>query len=944
MTNMKTLTERLRSSAKLVALLYLFLASGSANARTEFPEDGDAGWEEADESVDWDDEESFAPDPTKGIVSGRVVSGQSGDPLIDAAVQVIGTEITAYTDLDGRYEIRLPPGTWELRVWHELHRPERVQDVVVEAGEVQVVDIALRGDDDAVLEVVVEAEADRSRAAVQMERRKRAPVVMDAVSGEEMSRTPDSSAADAMKRVVGASVVDGKYMVVRGFGGRYNSTLLHNVAVPSPEPDLPAVPLDLFPASMLASMSVAKTATPDLPADFAGGILLLDTRQYPNDFDFRLRLSLSGDSVSTFRQAPRGPSGGMDWLGFDDGSRGLPSVLPSDGPASRERLDAEERARIGRAFRNAWGTNDDRIPANLGVSGSVGDTVHLFGRRLGYLASASWGQSWDVEEKSSIEPTVDGGITEDVVELAAIRKVKLGGLGALSYELSPSDEISFVTLFSRNVDDRTQLVTGDTANDKDLEQTQLAYIARQIVFNQLRGHHRVASLGGLELDWQANLSRVDREEPDTRTISYQRRDDSLRLIKERSGQIVSTDLLDETVGAGLDLTLPLGRVRPKVGALYSRSTRDYQTRRFVFDAKRAPPSVLELPPDRIFSDETIGTAFQFEERTRFSDSYTAEQELLAAYGLVDLTVLEPLRLVAGARFERARTLLEPGSPYATVRDEIVGVDRTESDVLPSVNVVYALGPNVNLRGAWAMTVARPQLRELAATSYYDFSRRRNVSGNPELERSLIHNVDLRLEFFPGTTEVLAISLFGKRIDGPIEEVIFSDGGSVQPRNAERGYVYGLELESRVGLHHLSDALREFGITANFTLLHSEVEMAPADRKLMTHAVRPLHGQSPYSVNLGLLYESELTGTVVQLLYNVFGPRLDAVGINGLDDVYEDTFHRLDLAVNQSIAEGWELKLSATNLLDEEEVFRQGDTQTSRFRPGIGASVSLAWHY
>lgn len=824
--------------------------------------------------------------------------------------------------------------------WGEEEEFDWDEEIVSEAGD----DVSLFGDEDAVMEVVVEAEADLSRAAVQMERRRRAPVVMDAVSGEEMSKTPDSSAADAMKRVVGASIVEGKYIVVRGFGGRYNATLLHKVVVPSPEPDLPAVPLDLFPSSLLASMSVAKTATPDLPASFAGGTLLLDTRQYPKEFKFDLRLSLSGDSVSTFRSAPRGPGGSMDWLGFDDGSRRLPSSLPAAGPASRESLDPVERARIGKDFRNAWGSQNQSLPANLGLGASVGDTLNLFGRRLGYLASASWGQNWDVEEKASIKPTVDGGLTEDVLELATIRKVKLGGLGALSYELSPSDELSFITLYSRNVDDRAQLVSGDTANDKDLEQTQLAFIARQLSFNQLRGQHRIGALADLELDWQANYSRVDREEPDTRTISYQRRGETMRLIKERSGQIVSTDLEDETLGAGIDLALPLGKIQPKVGALYSRSTRDYQTRRFIFDAKRAPASLLELPPGEIFNPETIGTAFQLEERTRFSDSYTAEQELMAAYGLLDLNLVKALRVIAGARFERATTQLEPGSTFATVKDEVLGVERVESDVLPSLNLVYALNPRMNLRAAWAMTVARPQLRELAATSYYDFNRRRNFSGNPELERSLIQNLDLRLEFFPTESEVLAVSIFGKELDGPIEEVIFSDGGSVQPRNAARGQVHGLEIESRLGLRHLSTALREFGLTANLTLLRSEVEMKPEDRKLMTNARRPLHGQSPYAFNFGVLYESEQSGTTAQLLYNVFGPRLDAVGINGLDDVYEGTFHRLDLMVSQRIAQGWDLKVAATNLLDQEEVFRQGDTEMSRFRPGIGASMSLTWHY
>jgi len=354
--------------------------------------------------------------------------------------------------------------------------------------------------------------------------------------------------------------------------------------------------------------------------------------------------------------------------------------------------------------------------------------------------------------------------------------------------------------------------------------------------------------------------------------------------------------------------------------------------------------VLTLPPDRIFNPDTLGSAFQLEERTRFSDSYTADFRLTAAYVMVGVSAFDPLRFVVGARFERAETSLHTGSRFATVQDQDRGVDRVESDVLPSANVVYALSTNANLRAAWAMTVGRPQFRELAASSYYDFIRRRNYSGNPELERSLVHNADLRFEFFPGATEVLAISAFGKKFLAPIEEVTFSDGGGVQPRNADEGFVYGIELESRVGLYHLSPALRELGITANLTLARSEVTMKPEDQALMTNRARPLHGQSPYALNVGLLYENEGSGTTAQLLYNVFGPRLDAVGINGLQDVYEEELHRLDLTITQALGARFDLKLAATNLLDAAEVFTQGDTEVSRFRPGLGTSMSLAWHH
>lgn len=943
-----------RVSAGLVLGVYLLTGAPVARAEepggeipaAEAPAAAEASPppEAAADAVDWGEDEPDR-DATKGLVKGRITSKASGEPLIEARVQAVGTPFSTLTDVDGNFEMELPPGSYEFRVWYELHQPQRVHDVLVEAGTEQTVDVALVGDDDAVMEVVVEAEADKSKAAVQMEKRKRAAVVMDAVSSEEMAKTPDSSAADAMKRVVGATVVDGKYLVVRGLGGRYTTTLLEGVAVPSPEPDMPAVPLDLFPSALLSSVTVAKTATPDLPGNFAGGALLIDSRQYPSSFQLKLKAGFAGDTVSTFQKGPVASSGGMGFFGTDTSNRGLPDSLPSDGPASRQRMESAQLEQIGESFGQKWGAANESLPANVNFGLSVGDTVSAFGNRLGYLASFNWGQSYDLETEHLRSVRTDGSQGDDLVETAGLHKIKLGGLGQVSYQLSPTDELGFISLFSRSADDRAIVTSGYTVADQESQQTQSAFIARQLSFNQLRGHHRLESAGNLEFDWQGNFSITNRDEPNTRSVTYKLEPDgSSSMIKERGGQMLFSELEDQTFGGGFDLAREFQGFKPKVGVLYSQSGRDYQTRRFVLDAKRAPRDVLSLGPDEIFNNETIGTAFQFDERTRATDSYTADFKLLSTYAMVDISALDPLRIIAGARFERARTELDPGSKFAVVDDNPSSVDRLEEDVLPSVNLVYGLRQDLNLRAAYAMTVARPQFRELAAASYYDFAKRRNYSGNPELERSRIHNADLRLEFFPGATEVLAASVFGKVFENPIEEVIFSEGGSVQPQNADQGVVYGIEFESRVGLYHLAESLRAFGFTANLTLAKSEVKLTEAQKGMMTNGSRPMFGQSPYALNLGLLYENALSGTTAQLLYNVFGPRLDGVGINGLDDTYEKAFHRLDLTVTQGLGSGFDMKLAATNLLDQDEVFETGDIETSRFSPGLGASASLGWSF
>ena len=932
-------------------------AGGTGGASGEVPADEGA----RDESGAWGDdfdwgEEETVRDPTKGIVKGRVTSRANGEALIEARVNVQGRSESALTDIDGNYELELPPGTYDLRVWYELHQAQIVSDVIVDPGSEQVVDIALVGDEDAVIEVVVEAEAQRNKAEVQIERRKRAAVVADTVSGEEMARTPDSSAADATRRVVGLSVQDGSFVVIRGLSGRYVTSLLDRTPVPSPEPDVPGLPLDLFPASMLSSMLVSKTASPDLPGNFAGGALILDTAQYPSDFQLSFKFGVSGDTVTTFADAPFYEGSSKDWLTLGDDVRKLPGAVPRDAPVvnrGRRRLDDASMERITESFRNEYTLTDTTMPLNYSWGASVGDTVRPWGKRLGYLLNLNYGQSYDIKRYRLTEVDADevnGGFKERTegreTLVEAEQEVAVGALGSVAFEAAPGHSLGLVSLFTRSATDRAS--ERDTLTNTDLS-TQLQYTLRQISFNQLTGHHRLDGLGGLEFDWQANLAFADRDEPDTREIAYV--DDGVTRsfdINGMSAQRSFISMEETTYGGGADLALPLEGFRPKVGALFSHSERSYDYRKFRYDTARGAvvdPALLRNPVEQVLGDENIGPLFVINEFTGNADNYTADAEVLAGYAMLDISAFDPFRAVIGVRYETAWTRLGTGTDATTRPAFETEIDRVDESWLPSVNLTYALLPNLNLRGGYSMTVARPQFRELAPILYRDFRRNRNVSGNPDLEQTTIQNYDLRIEFFPGATEVLAASVFAKTLDKPIEQVVVgAEKGSLKFDNAEEAEIYGFELEGKVGLSYLSESLEDFGITANYTWAESSVTITPDQKRLSTSSERPLQGQSPYVINAGLLWEKQDWGTTAQLLYNVFGRRLIEVGFTGVPDRYEEPVHRLDLAVSQSLGAGFTLKVAATNLLDEEIVETVDDIEVSRYRPGVGASASLGWSY
>ncbi len=328
----------------------------------------------------------------------------------------------------------------------------------------------------------------------------------------------------------------------------------------------------------------------------------------------------------------------------------------------------------------------------------------------------------------------------------------------------------------------------------------------------------------------------------------------------------------------------------------------------------------------------------FIESTLPTDGYRATRGVLAGYLLADANLGERLRVIAGARFEQAKLNLRVESDVDLMAPPMEVASRDDQVILPAANAVYTLGKNANLRAAYAMTVARANFREIAPALYYDFVRRRAIGGNPDLEETRIHNGDLRWENYFGEGDLMAASLFYKRFVRPIEATVqdAGDGQNIGFSNAIGAQTYGLELEARTGLGRVSSALSDFSLSANLSLIGSDIEVEDG-------ASRPLQGQSPYVVNVALGWQSPKQGTTVDLLYNVFGRRIEEVGTGGAGNVYEEAVHRLDLSLSQPLRRDLKFKIGATNLLDQRVVRTQNDIEILAYDLGVAvlASVELS---
>ncbi len=884
--------------------------------------------------ADADVQNSDAPAAKVGV-AGIIVDSDTAEPIAGVTIEVAGSSMRATSDADGAFSLPLSPGTYTLRVAGELFQRQRVRNVSVRRG---ITKLRIKLTAEEIEEVIVEVPPDTSTDAVQVVRRRKRATVSDAISAEQIQRSPDSNASDAAKRMVAATIEDGRYVVIRGLGGRYSSTLLNGVNLPSPDPDVPAAPLDLFPAALVANLTVAKTFSPDMPGNFAGGALSIETRSFPSKFTLKTRLGVAGDSQSSFRSVNGYQGGSLDVLGYDDGTRALPSAVPTDRLASDPSLPRTEINRQAGSFNNNWSLDPTTASPNLSLGATVGDTLKLpRAQRLGYFATASFGRS-TVRRNIHIarvgESDGQGGYRPSVLQLddqQGIRNANLSGLVTAGWSKSATHQINVVALYAHSAEISGSRVTGIDNSTSQIDRTRLRFLEREMEFAQLVGEHTLRNARAI-LGWQLHLAHVAQHEPDTRDLLRTLTPDGRLVIDHGSGSAerLYANLGDVTGGGGGDVTVPLGPLKLKAGGSLSRSQRTYQARRFHFDL--IGDAALAEPAEA-FRPDRAGAGMAMSESTLPTDGYKASRTIMAGYGLADIALGESLRLVGGVRIEQSDLDVGLATDIDLMVPPAKNVTRSDRVVLPAVNAVLAASKQSNLRAAYGITVARPNFREVSPALYYDYVRRRAIGGNPDLTETRIHNADVRWETFLSDSELFAASVFYKHFVSPIERTVVDagDGQNIGFSNAKSADSYGVELEMRIGLGRLTPLFAPISFGANLSLIRSKLELGGASR--------PLQGQSPYILNVGLGYQP-LPGTQIDVLYNAFGRRIDEVGTGGAGNVYEQPVHRLDLSLSQKLPRQLRLKLAGTNLLGARVVRSQNGVETFAYQQGVTVAGTI----
>lgn len=896
-----------------------------------------------------------AQEGESGEVRGRVVSIESGEPIPGASVYVQGTEIGAKTDLKGVYSIRkLPVGTYSIR-FHSIGYADQEFAGVEVTGGVTVLDVILQDTIEHMDRVTVKGTMKGSTEAALYALRRKAASINDGISQAQIRRSPDATSGDAIARVTGMSVIGGRFVSVRGTDERYNTTQVNGVELPSTEPDKKSFSFDMFPANLLENMIVSKTFTPDLPGNFTGGFVQLNTIDFPDTRMLRLSIAGAYDPGSTFDAMNLGAQGSTDWLGIDDGVRSLPKSFPS--PAIfKDSLEAEEQYELARKFSNTWAPVSTEAPVNSSFLFSYGDRFHVLGNDLGVVAALSYRNSYQRDEIIRRDEVVfDYEGHENSYD------VLWGGLLNVSYKLSDNHTVSVRNIYNRTAQDKyTELEGNDLHNSQIRRLTGSSYLERSFYSGQIGAEHLFPSLNNLRFQWKGSASLGVRDEPDYRRVTYVRQDTSepyfLSLFNAATWKNLGRTFnhLDEEIfGFNGDVTLPVGRTKFKIGALVENKTRTFAQRAFAYGAKTSQWRFTTAAIDTVFLPEHIAEdQIFFVEQTVPSMKYDAHSNLNAAYLMADVpfTVAGAnFRAILGGRFEEMRLTLNSAS---NADNSPVNADDIQPDLLPAVNLIYEVSPLINVRAAFSKTVTRPEFREYAPFSFYDFATGQDIYGNPNLKRALSTNYDFRIEYFPGVGEVAAVSVFHKNIENAIEQVAISGVAFTNPQltwnNADEALNTGIELELRKSLNFISEALSPFAFSMNYTWLESESTVK--GDSLRAPKTGRLQGQSPYVINAGFYYDNVKLGTSVTLLFNRFGSRIlevtnhdpNSTEPNPRPDFVEQPRTQLDFSISQTFLKRFEAKLSLKNLLGEDVVFTQAGEPSRVNRRSAGASLSLSW--
>jgi TonB-dependent receptor len=898
-------------------------------------------------------------------ISGSVLDDSNGSSLPGVNVVIKKLKLSTSTDSEGKFIFRnVASGNYDIDLSYIGYMPKIISEVVTTANETTFVNITLVENKNELKEVVItktRAKTESVKSLLLMQ--KNSVSVSDGISAETIKRTPDKTTSDVLKRISGASIQDNKFVIIRGLNDRYNAAFLNGAPLPSSEPDRKAFSFDVFPSNMLDNLIITKTASPDLPGDFAGGVIQINTKAVPDKNFQTITIGSGYNTITTFKDRKNYEGGKSDWLGVDDGTRAISSTIPSTEVFND--LTYQEKAKLAQSFETNWGISDEKFLPNINFQYTIGHHFDFDEKVLGVLFSVSNNQTFSYNETTrndwdNPDPNVPSVLTAKFLDKNYSQQVLTSALANFSFKFNENHALTFKNIFSIN---STDLVV-DRYGQKDINDTRYIssnvrwFTSNKIFSSQLNGDHYFSD-PKIKLNWNGFFSNIDRSIPNLRRNVYSITDPSSTVPSETipiaeiangnggadyGGGMFFSKNKESISGGKLDIAkkFDIGEQlinEIKIGGFIQTRDRDFFSRQLQYNTLTLGGnfdySLLELPDATIFNQGNMGVisatgvtpvinGFTLYDASKFTDTYKAGSDLNAAYIMLD-NRYKSFRLVWGVRIEDYTQTLDA----RLTETEYLAQKNQQKDILPSANLIYSINKKQNLRLSFSKTLNRPEFRELAPFGFYDFTTQFFTQGNPDLKIATINNWDFRYELYPGKGQIFSFSYFNKKFTNPIEIQQEVNNKTVSYQNAASAKNRGIELEFRVLLSSIfksenTNLFDDITLFSNVAIIKSEVDVSNLNSGNPEKS-RPLQGQSPYIFNAGLQYLNIENGWAFSANINKAGNRIAYSSSEIKPAIWEKGRTFLDMQIAKSFFKNkLELKFNIQNILAQDLIFYQNN--------------------
>lgn len=914
-------------------------------------------------------------------IKGNVVDKKTQEPIIGATVEAVGTGKRTVTDVDGNFDLKgLKKGAkYTITVKYLAYKTQNIDGVqAMSDGTGNPIKIALSADEQQLGEVTVTGVERKNTDVATIQAAKSSSVIVSNVSAQEIQRTQDSNAGEVIRRVPGVSLIDDKFVMVRGLSQRYNNVWINGGAVPSSEADTRAFSFDMIPSSQIDNLTIVKVPDAEYPADYTGGFILVSTKEIPVTNSFHVSVGGNWNSQSAFSDFMSTKGSGADWLDFDSGFRslhgGMDANLSSLGQNSGgntmysltnnhfnndwkvKKITPFGDLKLGADWSRSWMINRTK----LGMTSAINYT-NEYRTMLGMINNLY--DAYDVEndKENPLRLSTDNQYNHNVRLGAMLNFTLLSPSGNNKYQLK--------NIFNQIGNSRYTNRDGIDAQSETFRSAEYYYRSRTTYTGQLTGRH---TFSGDALDWSVGYAYANRRLPDRRKYILYNEDTSTDQYSWLYQNDVSREWtsLDEhiiSLQANDEHQFKFGDWEPKLkaGVYGEYRTRNYKTRNFFYfydlENNTLPTGFQTMDMTQLLSDSQYFGAdklYLLEQVDKRND-YSGHNTLASGYLSATLP-FGNFSFLAGLRYEWNQ--MELVSNTRSDKESHSSHFYRKGDFFPSINATYKIDNMNQVRFSYGRSVNRPEFREVSPSVYYDFDLASNVQGNYDLKNCYVDNVDLRYEWYPSRGEVISLAAFYKHFDSPIEWVYTVTGGTdliYSYANAKAANNYGLELDIRKNLDFLG--LPDFSWSFNGSLIHSRVKFD----KGSVYYDRPMQGQSPYLINTGLFYKNERAQLNINLLYNRIGKRIVGVGRTmgsgdpdknvRVPDSYEMPRDAFDLTASKKFGKHFEVKFAVRDILNQSVSFKQfsdvtysnGNTRkieeiTRKYKPGRNFQLTLTY--